>query len=77
MGLTGSTINNKIFYVPSKETWEVIGTEKDHYILTKDGMTGIAPMAMLPDPDWLCIHCKHYGPWDGNKCLICGQYSFE
>lgn len=77
VGLTGSTIDNKIFYVPINETWTVESSSNDFYTLSKDGMIGIAPIDPSTDAKWLCPHCMHYGPWDGNKCLSCGKYSFE
>ena len=77
MGLTGSTIDNQVFYVPSSETWKVVGSDNGFYTLSKDEMNGIAPIDPTSDPKWLCTNCKHYGPWDGNKCLTCGNYSFD
>jgi hypothetical protein len=77
MGLTGSTINNQVFYVPSSETWQVKNSDNGFYTLTKDGMTGITPIEPSKDPKWLCSNCKNYGPWDGNNCLSCGKYSYD
>jgi hypothetical protein len=77
IGLTGSTIDNKVFYVPVSETWEVKDTKDGFYTLIKDGMIGIAPIDPSTDAKWLCSNCKHYGPWDGNKCLTCGKYYFD
>jgi hypothetical protein len=77
MGLTWSTIDNHVFYVPSSETWRIVGSENGIYKLFKDGMNGIAPIEPLTDPKSLFTICKHYGPWDGNKCLTYGNYSYE
>ncbi|MBL7113985.1 MAG: HNH endonuclease [Bacteroidales bacterium] len=77
VGLTGSTIDNQVFYVPSIETWKVIGSSDGLYELQKGEVTGSAPINPYEHPELLCKNCKHYGPWDGNKCLSCGEYSFE
>lgn len=76
-GLTGSTINNQVFYVPSTEIWSVVGSNNGLYELQKGEVTGSAPIKPADHPELLCQNCKHYGPWDGNKCLTCGKYSFE
>ena len=76
-GLTGSTIDNQVFYVPSTDAWLVTNTNNGFYTLSKDGMSGITPTNPTIDPQWLCVNCKHYGPWDGNKCLTCGKFSYD
>ncbi|MBS1903309.1 MAG: HNH endonuclease [Bacteroidetes bacterium] len=76
-GLTGSTINNSVFFVPNNQVWQVLSTEDGFYTLQKDGMVGLSPVDPSADPKWLCTHCMNYGPWDGNQCLICGKFSFD
>jgi len=77
IGLTGSTIDNKVFYIPSNATWQIIKTENGFYTMTKNGATGITPIDPTIDPKWLCSTCKNYGPWDGNLCLMCGKASYD
>lgn len=77
LGMTASTINNQVIYIPSKENWVVISTDKDFYTVRKGEEEGILPLSDTPDPEWLCDNCKNYGPWDGNKCLNCNQTSFD
>jgi len=77
VGLTGSTIDNKLFYVPSTEVWSIICTENDFYKMQKEDMVGVTPIDPAAHPECLCTNCKNYGPWDGNKCLVCGNYSFD
>jgi hypothetical protein len=77
MGLTGSTIDNRVFYVPSNDIWQVTGSENGFYTLSKDAMIGISPIDPSLDSKWLCTNCKNYGPWDGNTCLSCGKYSYD
>lgn len=77
IGLTASTIDNQVFYMPVSEAWRITETQNDFYTVVKDGFTGVTPVNPTIDPKWLCSNCKHYGPWDGNKCLTCGDYSFD
>lgn len=77
VGMTASTINNQVIYIPQINNWKVIKTETEFYTVEKEGKTGILPIGSTPDPKWLCINCKHYGPWDGNKCLNCNKTSYD
>lgn len=59
-----------------KETWKVSKILNDDEVLvTNGGRTGIAPRSPTPHISWLCPNCLHFGPWDGNRCLICGHFS--
>jgi hypothetical protein len=77
MGMTASTINNQVIYIPTTENWQVIATESDFFTVKKGELTGILPTSPTPDPKWLCMNCKNYGPWDGNLCLNCDEVSFD
>jgi len=62
-----------ILYIPDK--WRIMKVnKKQKYLTVTDGKrTGIVPLAFLPHASWLCPACMRYGPWDENKCLMCGN----
>lgn len=77
MGMTASTASNQVVYLPTTDNWTVVKSDGEFITVTKSGKTGILPVGDSPDPKWLCLNCKHYGPWSGNECLNCGETSFE
>ncbi len=76
-GLTGSTIDNQVFYVPTSEVWITTKRDEDFYYMKKDDDMGIVPIDPSKHPDMVCPHCWNYGPWDGNLCLNCRKTSYE
>lgn len=75
-GLIESFIQHNFFILPEEEGWQIIKKENGQNHVIKDGRFGIAPSSKTPDLSWLCGHCKHFGPWDGNRCLTCGRMSY-
>jgi hypothetical protein len=76
LSLTASTIEHQYFILPQEEGWQVIKELDGENQVTKDGRFGYAPSSKTPDLSWLCGNCKHFGPWDGNRCLTCGTMSY-
>lgn len=62
-----------LYHVP--KGWAVIDMDsKDHSLLVKNGtLAGRVPYDKEPDRSWLCDRCHEYGPWNGNRCLNCGN----
>jgi len=62
-----------ILHLPDK--WKIMRVnKKQKYLTVTDGKeTGIVPLAFLPHCSWRCPSCRHYGPWEKNRCLRCGN----
>lgn len=74
--LTLQLINSGIFITPQQSGWAVVRTEGEQDYVKKGNMFGITAHDKAPDLSWLCGNCKHFGPWDGNRCLTCGVMSY-
>ena len=60
------------------EGWQVISINRDHgkIRITNGSIGADIPIDVDPDRSWMCPTCKNYGPWNGNRCAICGYSSF-
>lgn len=59
-----------------KGTWAVSKILNDDEVLVTDGSkAGIVPRSSPPHISWLCPNCLNFGPWNGNMCINCGQFS--
>lgn len=54
--------------------WKVIGTRNGLATVTDGKYGGLTPTIDQPDISWMCS-CGSYGPWNGARCLTCGQLS--
>lgn len=57
------------------ERWKVIGVNNEIATLTDGRLVGISPIDNNPDISWMCPTCGSYGPWNGTRCMNCGQMS--
>lgn len=61
-------------HIDSKR-WQVIH-RNGHIATVSDGRVGgITPTSDKPHQSWQCPTCGSYGPWNGVRCLTCGQMS--
>jgi len=67
---------NELSHIP--EGWKIMSIDRDNgkMRVTNGEVAGDIPIEINPDQSWFCPRCYNYGPWSGNKCLICGQHNF-
>lgn len=66
---------NELTHLP--EGWKIMSVNKQlGKIRVINGLiAGDIPIEIEPDYSWWCPTCHNFGPWDGNKCVICGHYN--
>ncbi len=56
------------------EDWRVVSFDSDGIAIVvcgrRSGQTPLGPH----HPDWICSRCLLPGPWNGNRCLTCGNF---
>jgi 5-methylcytosine-specific restriction endonuclease McrA len=55
--------------------WKVIREQNGLVTVTDGRWAGITPICEKPDPSWICPTCNFHGPWNGIRCMSCGQIS--
>jgi hypothetical protein len=67
---------NELSHLP--QGWKVMSIDRKtgRIRVTNGKIAGEIPIDIEPDHSWRCPVCHGCGPWDGNKCCICGHHSF-
>ncbi len=55
--------------------WKVVHLSGNIATVTNGKFAGATPISDHPDSSWLCPNCGFYGPWNGVRCMTCGQIS--
>lgn len=57
-------------------TWKVVSVQGNIANVTNGRLHGYTVIdSGIADPSFRCGHCWSYGPWNGSRCLTCGQMS--
>lgn len=57
--------------------WHIAHVDQDRELaMVSDGRyAGSTPIGAKPHWSWECPTCGSYGPWNGARCMTCGQMS--
>lgn len=62
-----------LHHVPEGWTVTDIDSRNHSLFVTNGKIGGSVPYDEEPDRSWFCGVCHQYGPWNGNRCLTCGN----
>ncbi len=57
------------------DTWQIVGVSNGMATVTDGRRGGITPVGENVHHSWECPTCGSYGPWNGARCMTCGQMS--
>lgn len=57
------------------ERWQIVSVLNDMATVTDGRVGGVTPVGRDVHHSWQCPYCSSYGPWNGARCMSCGQMS--
>ena len=70
-------LKKEVHFRLDPERWHIVSLDETRGLaMVTDGrLGGQTPINDDPHISWSCPHCGGYGPWNGIRCLTCGQMS--